>query len=279
MKNPWKYMRVGIVVLSALVLVACRTGRQAEAPGGPDVQSVKVVDKVNANRLSQETLVGKMNVNIQAGGRTLSVGGNLKMKRNDVIQLSLVAFGFIEAGRVELTQDYILVVDRIGRQYIKEDYRSISFLQQTQLDFYALQALFWSELFVPGKQDRVTTADFNVSEIGQNAVLEAKDTRLLALKFVAGLANGLLKQVNVVQADQLTGPQLNWKYLNFGQVNKKAFPDKMQISVDGLKDTYSVTLTLSGLKEDSKWETRTTVSEAKYKKVSLSSILSRLMNL
>lgn len=269
----------GILLVSALLLTACGTTKKAGEAGGNDVQTVKLVDKVNANRLTQETLVGKMNVAIEAGGRKLSVGGSLKMKRNDVIQLSLVAFGFIEAGRVELTRDYILVVDRIGHQYLKEDYREIPYLQQAGVDFYALQALFWNELFVPGRKDRVTTDDFKVSEIGQSVVLEAKDTRQLTLKFVAALADGLIKQANIAEAGKVTGPQLNWKYLSFGRVNRQNFPDKMQISADGLKDKYGITLSLSNLREDSKWETRTEINTNRYKKVSLSSILNRLMAL
>ena len=256
----------GILLVSALLLTACGTTKKAGEAGGNDVQTVKLVDKVNANRLTQETLVGKMNVAIEAGGRKLSVGGSLKMKRNDVIQLSLVAFGFIEAGRVELTRDYILVVDRIGHQYLKEDYREIPYLQQAGVDFYALQALFWNELFVPGRQDRVTTDDFKVSEIGQSVVLEAKDTHQLT-------------QANITEAGKVTGPQLNWKYLSFGRVNRQNFPDKMQISADGLKDKYGITLSLSNLREDSKWETRTEINTNRYKKVSLSSILNRLMAL
>ncbi len=279
MKNPLKNLQAVAVCLLTLLLVGCVTGRKGVDTGSGDIQTGRWMEKVHANRLDQETLVGKMNVAIEAGGRNLSVGGNLKMKRNEVIQLSLVAFGFVEAGRVEITPEYVMVVDRIGHQYIKEDYRDIPFLQQTQVDFYALQALFWNELFVPGKQDKVAVSDFIFSEIGQNMVLEAKDTRLLNLKFVAGLVSGLVKQVNITEAGKVTGPQLNWKYLSFGRANKREFPDKMQISVDGLKDKYSVTLTLSNLREDAKWETRTEINTQRYKKVSLSSILSRLMNL
>lgn len=279
MRNPLNRMPVGILLVSVLLLTACVTSKKSVDAGKGDVQTVRLVDKVNANRLTQETLVGKVNVAIEAGGRSLSVGGNLKMKRNDVIQLSLVAFGFIEAGRVELTRDYILVVDRIGHQYLKEDYREISYLQQTGIDFYALQALFWNELFVPGRQDNVTTDDFKVSEIGQSLVLETKDTRRLTLRFVAALADGLIKQTNIMEAGKMAGPQLNWKYLSFGRVNRQDFPDKMQISADGLKDKYSITLSLSNLREDSKWETRTEINTSRYKKVSLSSILNRLMAL
>jgi thiol:disulfide interchange protein DsbD len=31
------------------------------------------------------------------------------MKRDDVIQLQLMAFGFVEAGRIEFTKDYVLI--------------------------------------------------------------------------------------------------------------------------------------------------------------------------
>lgn len=270
----------GVVLLAAvLLLVGCRSSKTGLSTDGNGRQQTELVEKVQANRLAQNTLTAKVNVSIEARGKHVSVGGNLKMKRDDVIQLSLVALGFIEAGRLEITKDYVLVVDRINHQYIKEEYQALPWFQQTQLDFYALQALFWNELFVPGKQDRVEATDFTVSTAGQSAVLEARGGQMLALRFVTALAGGLIKQVNVSKVDDPAGIQLNWAYPSFGQVNKQPFPDKMQISVDGLKETYRLSLSLSSMKDDAKRETRTNVNTNKYKKVELTSILDRLMGL
>lgn len=90
---------------------------------------------------------------MQVGAQDLTLTGNLKMKRDDVIRLQLMAFGFVEAGRLEFTKDYVLIMDRINKQYLKVPYNQLDFLRNSGLNFYSLQALFWNELFQPARTD------------------------------------------------------------------------------------------------------------------------------
>ena len=57
-----------------------------------------------------------------------------------------------EVGRVEFTPDYVLVIDRLHKEYIKAEYSQLGFLKDNGLDFYSLQSLFWNELLLPGTQ-------------------------------------------------------------------------------------------------------------------------------
>ena len=47
-----------------------------------------------------QTLTAKASVAIQTGGKSISANGTLRMKRNDVIQLSITFLG-MEVGRME----------------------------------------------------------------------------------------------------------------------------------------------------------------------------------
>ena len=49
--------------------------------------------------LKEGTVTSKMNLDLNLGGKSLSVGGSCNLKRDEVIQLSLVAMGFMEVGR------------------------------------------------------------------------------------------------------------------------------------------------------------------------------------
>lgn len=87
-------------------------------------------------------------MDVDADGKQISCGGSLKMKRDDVIQLSLTFLGF-EVGRLEFTPKDGLVVDRIHKQYSRASYAEVDFLRQAGLDFYTLQSLFWSKSSPP----------------------------------------------------------------------------------------------------------------------------------
>ena len=73
------------------------------------------------------------------------------MKKDDVIRIRLVALGIMEVGRLEFTKDYVLIQDKFHKKYVQEDYNKVSFLKDNGLDFYALQALLWNQLYIPGK--------------------------------------------------------------------------------------------------------------------------------
>lgn len=95
-----------------------------------------------------EALTAKMNVALSYGGKTLNCGGTCRMKRNDVIQLNLTYTMIItvNVGTMELTPDYILLIDRLNKRYCKTSYSNISYLSYLGIDFYTLQQAFWGEM-------------------------------------------------------------------------------------------------------------------------------------
>ena len=122
-----KILRFLLMVLPIL-LSACGTSKKV-VNGKLDAKLLtaeQVVAAVEKNVISDECLTAKMNFRFKSGSQNLSVGGNLKMKRNDVIQLSLVALGLMEAVRIEFTPEDALVIDRINKQY---------FCQQGRVDY------------------------------------------------------------------------------------------------------------------------------------------------
>lgn len=91
--------------------------------------------------------VAKVNVNLGIGGKSVSTNGSLKMRWNDVIQISLVdpIIGITEIGRMEFSKDNVLIVDRMNKQYVQESYSTLSALANTDISYEYIQALFWSE--------------------------------------------------------------------------------------------------------------------------------------
>ena len=83
------------------------------------------IDRVKDNAISKKFITSKVKFSVEVGAQKLTLTGNLKMKRDDVIRLQLMAFGFVEAGRIELTKDYVLIMDRINKQYLKAPYMQV----------------------------------------------------------------------------------------------------------------------------------------------------------
>ena len=242
-----------LVAVFVLCLSACRSTKNiTQTDPHDDGGAVEWVDKMALSGLKEGTVTSKMNLDLNLGGKSLSVGGSCNLKRDEVIQLSLVAMGFMEVGRLEFTPQYMMMVNRMGREYVKVDYADVPYLQQAGVDFYTLQALFWNDVFVPGQEGRWQERDFTISKNQESTILTSNSGSLLQCQFVVDLLTGLIRNTSIAVTGQGSVPRLNWTYQHFASVEQKSFPDKMQLSVTGAGKDLTAVFSLSNLKWNAK---------------------------
>ena len=232
--------------------------------------------KINVVRF----ITSKVRFSVEVGARQMTLTGNLKMKRDDVIRLQLMAFGFVEAGRLEFTKEYVLVMDRVNKLYLKVPYAQVDFLRNSNIDFFVLQALFWNELFKPGMIK--LTDDMLKSyqtEVGtDDSVIFLQDGKL-SYRWLTENGSALIKMANIMYADRYRGNyQLNWDYEDFQVSNRKIFPMEHKIGFTTPEKEIKLEMKLNYLENDEKWETRTEIS-SKYRQVTMEEILHRFMSL
>lgn len=268
-----------------LAVASCGTHRKAvkETPAvvSPDTLQKQVfLQKVNDNAQYARFITSKVKFSVEVGAREMTLTGNLKMKRDDVIRLQLMAFGFVEAGRLEFTKEYVLIMDRINKLYLKASYAQLDFLRNNQIDFYVLQSLFWNELFQPGKM-KVTDEGLKTfsAEIGPEDAIISMENGKLSYRWLAEKANHRVKMANIMYNDRFRGNyQLNWDYEDFQQNGRKYFPMEHKISFTTPEKEVKMGMTLNYIGAEENWETRTEVS-SKYRQVSIEEILQRFMSL
>ena len=239
-----------------------------------------IVKTVNANRHSEKYVTAKINLSLSSGDKKTSVGGTLRMKRNDVIQVSLVGLGILEVAKLEITPDYFMVIDKVGKQYLKAAYQDVPFLSKVGVDFYTLQALFWDELFLFGGSTSVPTdKQFKKAKDGEKARLTNSDSKYAVLSFLVGLPAGHIQQTTVSPHAQNSSPYLTWKYSDFGNFAGKSFPTGHNVTVANGTKPIKANLSLSNLKNDANWETRTETPGRRYTEVTADKLVSRILSL
>lgn len=245
------------------------------------LQREQFLQKVNDNAQHARFLTSKVKFSVSVGNREMTLTGNLKMKRDDVIRLQLMAFGFVEAGRLEFTQDYVLIVDRINKQYLQVPYKHLDFLRNSGIDFNMLQALFWNELFQPGKgrlTDRQLKKFETQSSSDENIVISLESEKL-SYRWLADKANQRVKMANVLYNDRYRGNyQLNWDYDDFKTINRKYFPHQHKVTFTTPDREVKFDMILNYVGSDDDWETRT-VLPGKYRQMPVDEILRRFMSL
>lgn len=245
---------------------------------GPQAASAKTVAAVNDNRCGLNQITGKMSLSLRYGEKSVGVSGNIKMKRNDVIQLSLQFLGMMEIGRVEMTQDYMLILNRHGKQYMKASYADIPYFKQNGISFYTFQSLFWNELFCLGGNDKAPTAKSFTEEQKDENILLCNESKQVALQFLVSVLSGALQQTTIAPTNSPT--TLQWNYNEWTNVSNKSFPSNMTLKANYKSTAIEANFKLSRLRTDEKWtDTRTSFDEKKYQQITLQQALSMIANL
>lgn len=250
--------------------------------GSSSLEQMNFLRKVADNAVYSSNIVSKIKLTINNGSNDLSLGGTLHMCRDEVIRIQITPFGIMEAARLEFTKDYVLLIDRIHKEYVKASYSDVDFLQRNGLDFYTLQAIFWNQLFVPGMQKISDSSLKNFSvqlsnSPSTNVMLKhGKMNYVWKTDSKTGFINSLNAQYSGSTADAAS---VNCSYASFKQLGTKSFPTDISLtmSTKTIKNAsrMSLRLQLNTLTQESGWELKTAVS-SKYKQVSVQELLGKL---
>lgn len=245
------------------------------------------VEKVNDKKVDVQDIVADLDFTATMGGKDVSVPGSLHMRKDQMIRLQLfMPILHTEVGRLEFTPEYVLVVDRLHKQYVKEDYTKIDFLKVNGLDFNALQALFWNQLYLPGTKSvgEESISKFKADLSGSAATIPVSvKTGNLSLVWNVSRQTQLINDVKATYTSAQHGTSvLTMKYDKFKTVGAKVFPsfEELSFQTSAAKKLQKVTMTLDmdDISTSSKWSTETTLS-SKYKKIEATDIFSKLFSM
>lgn len=268
-----------VFVLFVLIVSSCSTTRMTKKSHLIEgLSETEYFGNVLLNHACREfeAITAKMSLTLDAGGDKTKVNGAMRIKKGEVIQLSIAPLLGIEVARAEISPDGVLVIDRMNKRYVQVSFMELQRLANVKLDFHILQALFLNEIFLPGKEElspRDISA-FDMALVGEDVSLDVKKSKHFSFCFLTQVADALLKESSIGLKDTPYG--LQWKYGDFRSLEEKRFPTTMRVSFKGGKKPMNATISLSRMSANSNWETHTKVS-GKYEKVSLVDLIKPLL--
>ncbi|MBR3529860.1 MAG: DUF4292 domain-containing protein [Bacteroidaceae bacterium] len=288
---------LGLILLMTVTFSSCRSTKSAEK-GNVNTNvttlnnttyatsafsSANYFKMVKENQTKEENLTAKLKVTIQMNGKSISTSGSLKMKKDDVIQISLVdpIVGIAEVGKMEFTKDHVLVIDRFNKQYFDVPYEEVSFLKRANVDFNTLQSLFWNEIFQPGANEpnadafSYTKTDGSEPKDNQGKVNIGYKDQMLNYRFETQQPTGQLDKT-VISSNDDQSAQFSFDYADFEKFEKTQFPTEMVMTFVMGNKNASLSLSLSSMDNNSKWNTRTT-APSKYTKADADKVFKSLV--
>ena len=277
MKKYFYYMALAAVIL--LTASCSSTKHSSKLPMVGNLTGVEYMEKVIASAPQWNSFSAKTSLELGMGSKGKTrVNATLRIRRDEVIQLSVAPMLGIEVARLELAPDGFLLVDRLHKRFVKASFTEISELLHVQLDFHVLQSLFLNELFLPSKKTLTATdiPSFLLSTQGSQAVIQTKRSQKIHYEFLTSTNQGLLEQTTVSLRN--TPYALNWKYADFSDLEGRLFPSKAHVGLQGVNEPYFLNLKYSRMSVDGKWESHTKLS-SRYKEIELQELIKVLLNL
>ncbi|MDR2145980.1 MAG: DUF4292 domain-containing protein [Tannerella sp.] len=265
------------VVCIICLLSGCKSLKTAESSSNAILKTEEAFfSSVIDNSLRFNTLSARLKLELTTPGKELSSRATLKMRNNEVIQISVQPFLGIEAFKIELTGDSVKIIDRFNKRYILESYDNLKGKTAVDFNFNNLQALFTNKIFLPGHNE-LTTKQFSNFRYARDSERKAEfmteDATGLIYRFVA---DGSEKLLSTVIEQNTEKNMLKWLYDDFQNIDNQKFPMKMTASLTGDEEEHgSVTLLLSDPELNKPITTDFKIPSG-YERVTLSQILKML---
>jgi hypothetical protein len=173
-----------------------------------------------------DTFSARLNLDFSGMQYEFSSKVQLKMIRNDRLQISIQPFLGIEAFRIEIADDSIKILDRMYKRFVVDSYQHLKREMDIDFNFQNLQALFTNQIFIPGQSQLSAKQfrQFRITKGSRSAEFQHKDRSATLYTFKA---DGDEKLLSTQIESEPENRQLTWDYSQFQTVDNQSFPMKM----------------------------------------------------
>jgi hypothetical protein len=221
-KNIW----INLILISfCLILFSCKAKKiialsSATVSGANTLNKAALLDTIIAHQTDFKTFSTRANTNLKIDDKSYDVTLNIRIKKNEIIWISITAIAGIEVARVMITPDSLKVMDRINDEYLKKSFLFIEEFTNPQVDYSTVEAL------LVGNCVPLALRDKNVLVRSSSGTILAGRSKNLGFELT--LDKGL-KPIKTNLRDDLAKQVLNVVINNFENINKIYLPSTVSI--------------------------------------------------
>ncbi|MFG6685392.1 DUF4292 domain-containing protein [Mariniflexile sp. HNIBRBA6329] len=224
--NKLKY-----IVLSLLVVLVFNCKASKTLGGGEanlDLNTKQLLKENAKSTPNFKTLQAKLKITYSQDDKEQSYSVNFRAKKDEVLWIS-AAFSVVKA---MVTPEKVSFYNKIDNTYFEGDYKYLSDLLGTELDFQKVQNLLLGEAIF-----KLNANSYNVSVNEESYVLQPKEQReLFEIFFLIDPVLFKIKSQQVSQPKEFRHLQID--YLKYQEVEKQTLPEHIKvIAVEANKET------------------------------------------
>jgi hypothetical protein len=233
----------------------------------------ELVYDVIVNHFPYDTFSARLNLNLSVeGGRSMSSRANIRIIRDNALQISVQPFLGIEMMRLYIDPQSVVIIDRMNRRFVHENISSLQEIFPIGFDFYTLQALFTNALFMSGRS-HVVARDYrnfslSLTDDEMHFLMSARDRRSGIDYFFTVNGDDRITQSKLHIAQRNT--TLQWDYKQFAIIDSGIFPHRMNVELSTAERSVAAEINFSNIATNESFQlapnipngfTQTSVSE------------------
>lgn len=211
-----------LICLFAIVVSGCRTTNVTS--GTKPKKPKSIIKHAEQNQLKFTYLASKTKINYVADGKSTSFKGELRMKKDSVIWLSITPLLGIEIARVLIKPDTVHILDRINKVYYKKPTAYLASEFNAPIDFGGLQSMITGGMTFFDKKNASSMVENNMYIV---------ETHNEALTNKAIIEPEYYRFTRTELAEKNTNRKISVDYNEYETVGEQPFSHQRDIQVDG----------------------------------------------
>ncbi len=210
-----------IIIISFVLATGCKSTRTIKSGSGNLNLSTKQLIKENTKKAATfKTLSARVKIDIDQGEKSSGYTVNLRMEKDERILLMSTPISVVKA---LITPEKVSFYNKLDNTYFEGDFKYLSDLLGTELDFQKVQNLLLGEALFSLKEN-VLEASVNEKEY---VVQPKKQNELFELFYLIDPSHFKIISQQISQPQQHRHLQIDYK--SYQQVDKQILPESIKV--------------------------------------------------
>ncbi|MCF6365866.1 MAG: DUF4292 domain-containing protein [Bacteroidales bacterium] len=237
--------KTNIFIILTLLFSSCGIFKKSVQPedkyDNSFIEKIKVqtaLDSIQKHYPKIETFYCGFTGNYEKKDQKLPLKGLIKIKTDEFIWISVRPVMGIEISRILITQDSIKVIDKIKNEYFAENINYLKSKVGFELNYETIQAIFLNRFFIFPPENKIES--YFLINVENNKTLSATGIfsgMNISHNTIFSENNFIIYENNLKLFNK--NQSLNIAYSNFQPLNKKEFPNTIQIII---KDAVNLSM-------------------------------------
>jgi len=236
-----KKNRPALVLITFIILfsVSCNPSRRAIKAPLKEEGVEYLFNKLKEHELKFDWLSAKFSAEYENSGITLSFGGQMRIRKDSLIWLSLTPMLGIEAIRIMISQDSVKMINRLDDTFFIGDYDNVNRFLNTNIDYDILQAFLIGNDFQAYENSKfrasVDNGEYKLSTSGRQKLKKfVKNSNENLKVYIQNIwLNAQTFKITYADVKEIRKEniKLEASYLNFDDIKGQPFPMNMEFFI------------------------------------------------